>query len=420
MIERYLEKKDTGIIWLGKIPDTWQVVRLRFLCDITTGDKDTNDRKDDGIFPFYVRSQTVERISSFSFDGEAILTAGDGAGVCKVWHYTNGKFDYHQRVYMLSNFRSVTGAFLFYFLKENFIHEVLKLSAKSTVESLRRPMFLDFPVALPAIEEQVKIIEYLDYQTRLIDLLIEKKEKLLQLLKEHRQAVINEAVTKGLNPEVGMKDSGIVWLGEIPESWRLSKLNYLFEIKKNIAGELGYDVLSVTQKGLKVRDLDNLKGQLSMDYSKYQIVDEGDFVMNHMDLLTGYVDISKQEGVTSPDYRVFKLTKADCLPEYYLYLFQMGYKMKILFSYGRGVSQLGRWRLPATEFKNIFFPVPPLDEQKAIVEYLNNITNNIDQLLEKVTLAVNKLKEYRQSIISEAVTGKVDVRDWQPTTKVAL
>ena len=187
--------KDSGVEWLGEIPEHWEVKRLRYLCDVTTGGKDTENREDDGLYPFYVRSQTVERISTYSFDGEAILTAGDGVGVCKVWHYVNEKFDFHQRVYMISNFKPVLGKYLFYYLKENFGKEVMKLSAKSTVDSLRRPMFQNFPVAFSSISEQEDIILLIEQEEKRIDLLITKSNQEIELLKEYKTALISEVVT---------------------------------------------------------------------------------------------------------------------------------------------------------------------------------------------------------------------------------
>jgi type I restriction enzyme, S subunit len=188
--------KPSGIEWLGEIPEHWEVKRMRYLVQITTGEKDTENREDYGEYPFYVRSQTVERISTYSYDGEAILTAGDGVGVCKVWHHVNAKFDFHQRVYMLYKFRGVTGRFLFYFLKELFIHEVLKLSAKSTVDSLRLHMFQNFPAAVPnSIIEQRRIGDFLDAKTRKIDVLVLKVNHAIAKLREYRTALISAAVT---------------------------------------------------------------------------------------------------------------------------------------------------------------------------------------------------------------------------------
>ena len=187
--------KDSGIEWLGEIPEHWEVNRMKYLCGIGTGDKDTENKEDDGEYPFFVRSQTIERISSYSFDGEAILTAGDGVGVCKVWHYINGKFDYHQRVYRMSHFNNVSGKYLFYYLKYNFIKEVKKLSAKSTVDSLRRPMFQNFRVAFSSIEEQKEIVAYIEKNTNRISDLVNKYNKEIELLKEYKTALISEVVT---------------------------------------------------------------------------------------------------------------------------------------------------------------------------------------------------------------------------------
>lgn len=135
----------------------------------------------------------------------------------------------------------------------------------------------------------------------------------------------------GYEPYPAYKDSGVEWLGDIPEGWGVIALKRLFKIKKQIAGKLGYDVLSVTQKGIKIKDIESGEGQLAMDYSKYQMVRMDDYVMNHMDLLTGYIDVSKYEGVTSPDYRVFHLTNSAAVGEFYLHLFQLGYKNRIFF-----------------------------------------------------------------------------------------
>ena len=198
------------------------------------------------------------------------------------------------------------------------------------------------------------------------------------------------------------------WLNDIPTDWDQSKIKHLFSIKKEIAGELGHDVISITQRGAKLKDTVSGEGQLSLDYSKYQLVSEGDFLMNHMDLLTGYLDISKFNGVTSPDYRVFIVSNEDVHPNYYLYLFQHGYKSKIFYGYGRGSSQLGRWRFPTVEFEDFYFPVPPIEEQKLISPYLDKMTSQIDSLVEKIQKKIELLKEQRTSLINHYVTKGLD------------
>ena len=126
------------------------------------------------------------------------------------------------------------------------------------------------------------------------------------------------------------KDSGVKWLGEVPSSWDVRRIRHLFEIRKRISGTEGQEVLSITQQGIKAKDIESGDGQLAADYSKYQFVEVGDFAMNHMDLLTGYVDVSPIAGVTSPDYRVFSVRdEKGTFDKYYLYLFQAGYRNKI-------------------------------------------------------------------------------------------
>jgi len=409
-MKKYSKYKDSGVEWVGEIPDEWDIVKLKYLCSISTGDKDTQNRIDNGLYPFYVRSQQVERINSYSFDGEAVLTAGDGAGTGKIFHYVNGKFDFHQRVYKFSNFRRILGKYFFWYIKTNFINVTEDQNSKSTVDSLRLPLIQNFQFVFPCILDQLNIMEFLDQKTNIIDCLIKMKFKKIELLKEQRTSMINQAVTKGLNTDVGLIDSGVKWIGSIPEHWNLKKIKYLFEIRKRIAGKLGYDVLSVTQSGIRIKDIISGEGQLSMDYSKYQLVLPDDFVMNHMDLLTGYVDISKYSGVTSPDYRVFTLIDNKSVKGYYLYLFQFCYINKIFYGLGHGSSMFGRWRLSSDEFNEFLFPNPPLVEQHLIVDYLDKKTSEIDKQVDLENRKIDLLKEYRQSLISEVVTGKIDVR----------
>ncbi|MDE0119855.1 MAG: restriction endonuclease subunit S [Bdellovibrionales bacterium] len=191
----YPSYKDPGVEWLGKIPKHWEVKRLKFISEISTGERDTEDKMQNGSYPFFVRSQTIERINSWSFNGEAVLTAGDGVGVAKVFHYVNGKFDFHQRVYKFSNFKYLNGKFFFYYIKELFKEEVIKLSAKSTVDSLRLPMVSNFIFCIPKKKEQKQIVDFLDKETSRIDSLTERIKKSIELLKEYRSALITSAVT---------------------------------------------------------------------------------------------------------------------------------------------------------------------------------------------------------------------------------
>ena len=185
---------DSRISWLGRVPAHWDVKRLRFICDISTGDGDTVDAEPDGEFPFYVRSPAVERIGRFTHDCEAVLTSGDGAGVGKIFHYVTGKFAAHQRVYIFNNFRDVAGEFFFHYLRENFFKVALEGGAKSTVDSLRRPLIANFWMTVPPIQEQEVIVEEVERVTGLFDALTGEAKSAIGLLQERRAALISAAV----------------------------------------------------------------------------------------------------------------------------------------------------------------------------------------------------------------------------------
>ncbi len=187
--------KDSGVEWIGEVPEHWDVMRMRYLCSITTGNKDTINRVDDGLYPFYVRSPKVERINTYSYDGEAVLMAGDGVGAGKVFHYVNGKFDYHQRVYNFYNIKKIKAKLLYYYMKSYFRYVIEQLSAKSTVDSVRLNMIQDFLVVIPPMQEQLDLIEYLDSQMKNLDDSISMFENQISLLQERKQIIINEVVT---------------------------------------------------------------------------------------------------------------------------------------------------------------------------------------------------------------------------------
>lgn len=204
------------------------------------------------------------------------------------------------------------------------------------------------------------------------------------------------------------KTSCASWLGDIPSGWDVRPLKHIFAIQKRIAGQQGYTVLSITQSGIKPKDMSS-QGQFAEDYSNYQLVYPGDFAMNHMDLLTGWVDISKYEGVTSPDYRVFtNKNTADYLSEYYKYILQYCYSNKVFYGLGQGVAGFGRWRLPAEMFLNFKLPVPTKTEQSVIIRFLNDKVSHIDSIIAEARASIEEYKAWKVSIIYEAVTKGLD------------
>lgn len=187
--------RDSGIDSLGQIPIHWEIIPMRYLCKMKTGDKDTIMRDDNGAYPFYVRSPHVERINTYSYDGEAVLMAGDGVGAGKVFHYVNGKFDYHQRVYNFHRFQRVIGEFLYFYLLSNFRYKIEEGGAKSTVDSVRLPWLKAFPICVMPQTEQSDIVAFIHQSIKPIDLSLNNCERMISLLQERKQIIINEVVT---------------------------------------------------------------------------------------------------------------------------------------------------------------------------------------------------------------------------------
>ena len=265
---------------------------------------------------------------------------------------------------------------------------------------------------VPPKSEQDQIVSYLNWKVSDINRLINTKRKQIDLVKERELIALNKLLTTGTDKDCDMQSIDSSWMPLIPSHWELSRIGNHFEIRKRIAGKEGYPVLSITQQGLKEKDISTNEGQMAANYSGYQFVYEGDFAMNHMDLITGYIDMASTFGVTSPDYRVFSLIDEEkCYAPYYLLLFQLCYKRRIFYAYGRGAATKGRWRMPAVNFKNFVIPLPPMDEQKRIVEAIEPIQEETNNAIENISKQIELLQEMKASLISDIVTGRVDIRD---------
>jgi len=354
-ISHYPLMKDSGVEWIGEIPEGWEVKKLKYVTDLRCGSNLTSEQiKPDGKYPVYGGNGLRGYYGEFTHEGHFVLIGRQGA-LCGNINYAKGKFWATEHAVVAMPIKKYKTIWLGELLRTMNLNQYSVAAAQPglAVDAIKNLLF-----PYPHLQEQTAIANYLDCKTAEIDQLIAQKERLLCLYEEEKNAIINQAVTQGINPDVGaqnivpLRDSGIDWLGEIPEHWEVKRSRYLFEIRKRIAGKLGFDILSITQKGIKVKDITNNDGQMASDYSKYQMVEKGDFAMNHMDLLTGFIDIADQEGVTSPDYRVFSSIDNESDSKFYLFLFQMMYTRKIFYAFGRGAALFGRWRLPADEFKS--------------------------------------------------------------------
>lgn len=420
-IQRYVSYKDSDIKWLeGEIPEHWQTLANKHIFNLK---KNQVGKKSDD---YDLLSLTLKGIVIRDLEAGGKYPADfDTYQEVKKGDFVFCLFDVEEtpRCVGLSNYDGmITGAYTVMEPNENFdrsflYYFYLNLDADKRMKPLytglrntiSKDNFFSFKTFVPPLQEQSAIANFLDDKTSKIDHAVLVKEKQIELLKERKQILIHKAVTRGLDDSVALKDSGVEWLEKIPLHWQMKRLKYVVEIVKRIAGKEGFDVLSITQKGIKVKDIESGEGQLAMNYSKYQFAYKGDFAMNHMDLLTGYVDISKYDGVISPDYRVFQNVYKDLDDKYLLNIFQLGYKARLFYRYGRGVSFLGRWRFPSDSFNNFSIPIPPLPEQKEISEYIETATQKIETAIGLKQQEIEKLKEYKSSLINGVVTGKVRV-----------
>lgn len=407
------EMKDSGIDIVGEIPKGWKLERLRYLCDITTGNQYTQDADPDGEYDFYVRSPKIEKSTKYSFDGEGILMAGDGAGAGRIFHHAYGKYAVHQRVYIINNIREIDSSFLFYYISNVFPKLMDKGSAQSTVPSVRLPMLLNFTLALPDKKKQNLISSYLDTQCSEIDATAEDIQKEISLLEDYKKSVITEAVTKGLNPDAEMKDSGIEWIGEIPKDWVTIRIGNVFSLRneRNYLPMEQVQLLSLySGKGVFPTGEEGTtnSGNHAQTVADYKIVKKNDIVVNIILAWMGSLGISNYNGVVSPAYDVYIPNEEKVVPHYYHYVFRTSGIANECYRYGRGIMMM-RWRTYSSEFKRIHVPFPPLEEQQQIADYLDSKCSEIDTIIADKKRQLDILADYKKSLIYEYVTGKKEV-----------
>ncbi|TCJ71196.1 UNVERIFIED_ORG: type I restriction enzyme S subunit [Dietzia maris] len=415
----YPAYKDSSVKWIGEIPAAWSARQLRYICDVQTGDRDTVHRVDGGEFPFFIRSEIVQRIDSWSMDCEAVLTPGDGA-VGQVFHHYIGKFDFHQRVYAFFNFQGIDGRYFYYYLSALFAKVALDGSAKTTVDSLRMPLIKGFVIAHPHLTEQDHIVRFLDRETAKIDSLIDKQEQLIATLREDRAATIAHAVTKGLNPDVEMKDSGVERLGHIPTHWTVPQIGWHSRVGNG----------STPARDNQEYWLNGLVPWLNSGHvNRDRITDADQFVTNsavlecHLPMvpagsvLVGLTGQGKTRGMAS------LLMVPSTINQHLAYVTpisrQIGaaylcYAIRSSYDYLREISEENgstKGGLTCSALKKLRIPIPPKNEQDMLVRFLDERCSKIDSLIAKSTEMIDTLREYRSALITNAVTGKIDVRE---------
>jgi len=427
----YPTYKDSGVEWLGAIPEHWKVKKLKNVAFINL------DTLNEDIQPDYLL--TYIDIGNVTSDGSILETQefqfkqapsrarrkvknGDTI-ISTVRTYLRAISlikDPPENLIVSTGFAvlspraEIDSRFLFRFVQSSeFVEKVVAHSEGVGYPAINPSKLACLPIWLPPLPEQQKIAQFLDQETSKIDNLITKKERLIKLLKEKRTALISHAVTKGLNPDVPMKDSGVEWLGEIPEHWEIVPLRSVLEqrIEYNI-GRKTENILSVIKDVgvVNYEDREASGNKKSENIEQYKIIYPSDIVVNRMNLIFGSVGIAREYGASSTEYYVLKPKSNKVCQEYYGHIFCSKSFQLSLVGIGKGIL-FHRMRIYSEELKKILFPFPPLEEQKLINEYLIQNLNEINHLSDKLNTSIDHLKEYRTALISAAVTGKIDVRE---------
>lgn len=369
----------------------WKEKEFGEICTIKTGCRDTQDRKDEGKFPFFVRSNTVEKIDSYSFDGEAILTSGDGVGVGKNFHYINGKFDYHQRVYALHSFKSeYLGRFVYHLFSERFYRRVYRLSAKNSVDSVRMEMISKMKEFFPSQPEQQKIAHFLSAVDARIHTLEQKKSGLEQYKKGVMQKIFSQ--------EIRFKnDDGSAFV-----EWETLPLKEVFNRskEKNVNNEFNLVLTNSATKGI-VSQNDYFDKDIanSSNLGGYYVVKKDDFIYNpriSQSAPVGPLNRNKlKKGVMSPLYTVLKHIKGNIdFLEIYFKSSHWHRHMKSIANYG---ARHDRMNITMTDFENMPIPFPCEKEQTKIANFLSAIDKNIALVNSKIEHS----KTYKKGLLQQ-------------------
>jgi len=263
---------------------------------------------------------------------------------------------------------------------------------------------------LPPRTEQDQIVRYLDWKVSQVNRLINTKKKQIGLLQEQKRGVINAAVTRSLNPDAPMKDSGVEWLGKIPEQWQVCRCKYLFS-ERNERSESGSEThLSMSQKyGLIPDNQLSERRMLSASYAGGKLCYKDDLVLNRLKAHLGVFALAPQMGVVSPDYTILRVNTTRIIPDFSQHILHCPSCRPELCIRVRGVVE-GFWRLYTEDFNTIVLPLPSLEKQREILDYINAFIEKTTKLVSSIEDEITLLQEYRTRLISDVVTGKMDVR----------
>jgi len=413
------ELKDSGIKWIGQIPSDWNCCKQKYEIQLLNGRayKDS-EFEENGKYrvlrvgnlftnPTWYTSSLELEPEKYCCNGD-LLYAWSMSYAPFIWSGDKVIFHYHIWKAILSN--NIDKKFAFYYLST--ITEALKAEIhETTMGFITMGIMNNSYIVFPELHEQRQIASFLDRKCSAIDTAIEKTKKSIEKLEEYKKAVITKAVTKGLDPDTMMKDSGVEWIGEVPEMWGVKQLRKFYSRRLNKNKYLQEkNLLSLSYGNIIRKNIDTKEGLLPESFDGYNIVEADDIVIrgtdlqnDHRSLRTGLV---KERGIITSAYMTLK-PKAGVNSEYYHYLLHCYDIEKVFYSMGGGLRQsLDYW-----DFVRTYVLVPSEQEQTDIVNYIHKKCASVDSLIAKKQEAINKWEEYKKSLIYYAVTGKIDCRN---------
>jgi type I restriction enzyme S subunit len=421
-LKPYPKYKVSGVPWLGQVPEHWEVYRngqlFREIVDIHHPDLELLSMT---ITHGIVKQSDTGRKTRASEDKnqyKRICIDDIGYNLMNCFSGAIGVSNYEgilSPAYAVCRPKQPLETLYYHFLFRSPIYlDVFNSFSYGIMFERNRLYFERFKLIkspLPSIEEQIKITKYLKYKTAQISRLIRAKKRIIELLKEQKQAIINQAVTRGLDPDVKLKPSGVEWLGKIPEHWEVRRLRYIFH-EVDSRSKDGKEIhLSMSQKhgGLVKSSEIEERRLMSESYAGGKLCQTGDVVLNRLKAHLGIFALAPCDGVISPDYTVLRPI-VQINGKFYEILLRSQMIRSELRIRCKGIVE-GFWRLYTDDFYDIFVPVPPKDEQVLIINKLEGIFTNIDFLISSTEREISLIQEYRTRLIADVVTGKVDVRD---------
>lgn len=423
-LPRYPSYKDSGVPWLGHVPDHWEQKRLRHLTECLDGRRiplNASERADrQGDVPYWGANSIVGYVNEALFDEDLVFLGEDGAPFFDpakpVAFFSKGKVWPNNHIHVLRPLIPDSGKFLVYILNATDYSQFID---GSTRDKLTQSSMNDIPLPWPTPIEREIIADFLDHETAKIDALVAEQQRLLELLKEKRQAVISHAVTKGLNPDAPVKDSGVEWLGQVPAHWTVQRFGNLVD-EPPCYGVLvpdndinGIPMMRITDihDGIADRNEFVLISKELSDQYRRTIVEVGDVVLSVVGTIGESLIINDiLEGVNlSRALARIQLSHA-ILPDYFCMIVR-----SLSFNQFVDLTCVGSAQrvLNMTDLRSFRIAHPETHEQKSIVRFVEDETQRLEELIIMVLNGIELLKERRAALISAAVTGQIDVRNWE-------